>query len=133
MATKAIARPIIVQMPRRAPGRLRRAGRRVAHLARRARHSRHAPSVSTVAIILGGVAAGWAQQKGYLSKLPQLGGSTAITLTATGYVVSKYVKNRAVKAGGYALMAAGAFAFGKEQAGGAHGLDEHDEFGESAV
>ena len=130
MATKALSRPVIIQMPRRSSGRLRRAGRRVRHLASRARHSKHAPGINTIGILLGGVAAGWAEQKGYLKKLPQIGGSAAITLVAAGYVASKYGKHRALKAAGIAIMAAGAFDFGRVQAGGTSGLDETSEFDE---
>ena len=81
-------------------------------------------------LLLGGVAAGWAKQKGYFNKLPQVGGSAAFTLAALGYGLSKYGKHKFLKAGGYALLAVGAFDFGKVQAGGTSGLDEHDEFGE---
>lgn len=133
MATKALSRPVIIQMPRRAPGRLRRAGRRARHLIHRARGSKHAPGIAPIGILLGGVAAGWAEQKGYLKKLPQIGGSAAITMVAAGYVAYKYGKHRALKAAGIAIMAAGAFDFGKVQAGGTSGLDEHSEFGEHNV
>ena len=83
-----------------------------------------------MALILGGAAGGWAEQKGYLKKLPQIGGSAAVSLVIVGYLAHKYGRHRALKGAGAALMAAGAFDFGRVQAGGTSGLDEHDEFGE---
>lgn len=119
--------------PRRS-GRLRRGARRAGHLARRgAHHARRGIShvgVAPIGILLGAVAAGWAEQKGYLAKLPKIGNSGAITLVVAGYVTQRFLKNRMAKSAGYAMMAAGGFGFGKEQAGGTSGLDEHSEFGE---
>ena len=85
-----------------------------------------------MALLLGGVAAGWVEQKGYLKKLPQLGGSAAISTVIVGYGVQRFLgpKHRAFKAAGLALMVAGAFDFGRVQAGGTSGLDETSEFDE---
>jgi hypothetical protein len=84
-------------------------------------------------LLLGGAAAGWAEQKGYFKKLPQVGGSAAISLVIAGYATQRFLggKHRAFKAAGLAMMVAGAFDFGRVQAGGTSGLDEHGEFGET--
>ena len=116
-------------MPRRS-GRIRRAGRRALGFARRVRHHRHAPSVSSVALILGAVALGYAQQKGHLTKLPNVGGSVGVSLVVGGYLATKYGNHRFLKTVGTAAMAVGGFSFGRVQAGGTDGLDEVDAFDE---
>lgn len=88
--------------------------------------------VAPLGLLLGGAAAGWAEGKGYMKKLPQIGGSAAVTMVIAGYGVQRFLggKHRALKAAGYAMMAIGAFDFGKVQAGGTSGLDETSEFDE---
>lgn len=133
MATRALARqPIVIAMPRRRGGRIRRAGRRAGHFARRAgRHVRsHAGVYAPVSLILGGVAVGWLLQKGYLKKVPNIGGSAAFTLTALGFAALKWGRHRMLKVGGTVALIAGAVGFGREQAGGTSGLDELTEFDE---
>lgn len=83
-----------------------------------------------MALLLGGAALGWAEQKGHLKRLPQVGGSAAVSLAGAGYVAVKYGKHKAIKALGYAALVAGSFDFGRVQAGGTSGLDEQNEFGE---
>lgn len=129
-STALARRPTIIVMPRRRFGRIRRAGRRAVGFARRVRHSRHAPSVSSVALVLGAVALGYAQQKGHLAKLPKVAGSVGASLVVAGYIATKYGNHRFLKTVGTAAMAVGGFGFGRVQAGGTDGLDEVDQFDE---
>jgi hypothetical protein len=135
MATRAIARPIIVQMPRRSRGRIRRAGRRALHGVRRAgRHVRaHAGIYAPVSLIIGAVGIGYLLQKGYLKKVPQIGGSASFTLTALGFAALKWGRGRMFKIAGVVALIAGGVGFGREQAGGTSGLDETDELDERHV
>lgn len=69
-------------------------------------------------IALGGAVVGWAGAKGYLAKLPQIGGSRMTSLGIAGWIAMRFFKNRYVKAAGLAAVATAAFDFGRVQGGG---------------
>lgn len=127
----ALARPVIVQVPR-APGRARRAARRVGagvrHVARRSYHGGK-KALPTMGIALGGLVAGYASGKGYLDKLPKIGGSSVVTLGIAGYAATRFLKNKFAREAGLACLAAAAFDFGKVQAGGTSGFDDMGDAG----
>ena len=123
--TAMIPRPVVIQLPRRGGGRIRRAARRAGGFARRRVH--HVKrAVPTVAMALGGAAAGFAMQKGEFDKLPQIGGSRAITMALVGWGATRFIRNSTVRTAGLALLTAAAFDWGRVQGGGASGLDEND-------
>lgn len=133
--TRSISRPIIVAMPRRA-GRVRRAGRRAGRVARRVGH--HARSAApTGGILLAAAALGYGKQKGYLKKLPVIGGSPNLTLGIAGYLARRYSGNAHIKNAGLAAMIVSAYSFGNQQAGGTAGEEgeEGDDgaFGDDAA
>lgn len=126
MAKTALAhRPqIVVALPPRR-GRVRRAARRAGAVVVRAarRAAPHAKrSLPTVGVTLGAAVVGWLDAKGYLDKLPQIGGSKTITLMLAGYAATRFIKNRHVRDAGLAALAAGAFDFGRVQGGGTSGF-----------
>lgn len=130
------ARPsVIVMAPPRRGGRIRRAasrGLRAAHRGARrgARHSlSHLPMAG---VALGGVVAGYLKGRGFLDKLPVIGGSPMVTLGLAGWAVARYVPNRHAKLAGVAMLATAAFDFGRNQAGGTSGLEEGP-FGEEVL
>src|SRR5262252_1309194 len=93
--------PVIVVQPPRAPARRRiaHAFRRAApHARRAAHHAKRALPVAGVAI--GAVAMGYAQSKGLLDKLPQIGGSKVLTLGAIGYAATRFSKNHMIRNAG---------------------------------
>lgn len=115
--------PIIVALPvPRRSGRLRRAGTRVVRVARRAgRHAKgHLPMMG---VAIGGIVAGYAQGKGFLDRLPQIGGSKVLTLGLAGWAAMRYSKTPAIRTAGLAALAAAAFDFGRVQAGGTSGFE----------
>lgn len=119
--TRFAPRPVIVTMPR-PRGRIRRAASRAVHVARRGgRHAKRA--LPTVGIAVGGLVVGYMDGKGWLDKLPQIGGSKVITLGLAGYVATRFSKNQMIRQAGMAALAAAAFDFGKVQAGGTSGFD----------
>jgi len=119
--TRFAPRPVIVTMPR-PRGRIRRAAGRVVHVARRGgRHAKRA--LPTVGIAVGGLVVGYMDGKGWLDKLPQIGGSKVITLGLAGYVATRFSRNQMIRQAGMAALAAAAFDFGKVQAGGTSGFD----------
>lgn len=69
-------------------------------------------------VALGGAAVGWAGAKGYLSKLPAIGGSRMTTLGLLGFAAMKWAKGRTLRAAGLAALAAASFDFGRTQGGG---------------
>jgi hypothetical protein len=117
--TRFQPRPIIVQMPRRS-GRLRRAGARVVHVARRggrglARAGRRA--LPTVSVGVGALVVGYIDGKGMLDKLPAIGGSRMVTIGIAGYLATRFVRHPSVRAAGLAALAAAAYDYGRKQAG----------------
>jgi len=115
--TRFAPRPIIVRMPSRA----RRAGARVVHVARRggralARGGRRA--LPTFAVGFGGLAVGYLDGKGFLDKLPSIGGSKMVTIGLAGYLATRFVRHPQIRAAGLAALAAAAYDYGRKQAGG---------------
>lgn len=110
---------------RRAGGVARRAGRRVAH------HSKaHVPAVS---MALGGAIVGYLKSKGFLDKLPKLGGSNMVTLGVVGYAATRFIKNPTARAAGLAALTVAAFDFGQQQGGAPSGLDTEGDGAEGFV
>lgn len=68
-----------------------------------------------VPIALGGAVVGYAGGKGWLSKLPSIGGSRMFTLGIAGWAAMKFSRNRYIKAAGLAAVGAAAFHFGLQQ------------------
>lgn len=115
--------PVIVLPSPRRSGRGRRvaraAGRGVRHVARHGK--RELPAVS---VMLGAAVVGYLQGKGFMDKLPQIGGSKVLTLGLAGYAAQRFIKNQHVRTAGIAAMAAAAFDFGRVQAGGVSGFED---------
>lgn len=115
--------PVIVM---RAPARRRigAAVRRGAGYVRRhgGRHARAALPIAGVAV--GAVVMGYAQSKGLLDKLPQIGGSRVLTLGLVGYAATRFSKNPAIRQAGLAALAAAAFDFGRVQGGSTSGFED---------
>lgn len=127
--TRFAPRPVIITMPRRSGGRIRRAASRVGHVARRGaravgRHARR--SVAPISIVAGGLAVGYADGKGYLDKLPPIAGSRMVTLGIAGFALVRYVRNPMFKAAGYAMLGAASYAVGNAQAKGGTSGDGGD-------
>ena len=128
MAKFLARRPQVIVM--KAPSRARRFARRAApHVRRVGRHA--VRSLPTVGIAVGALAVGYAQGKGMLDKLPQIGGSKVITLGLAGYLATRFVRNPMIKQAGLAALAAAAFDLGRTQATGTSGLD--DTFGDGGA
>lgn len=125
--SRALARRsnvIVVSAPRR--GRIRRAaravGRGVRHVARN-RGGRKQLPVMGLGIMSAVV--GWATAKGYLDKLPPIGGSRPVTLGIAGFLAQRYSRNHWVQEAGVAAVVAAAFDLGKVQGGGVSGMEDH--------
>ena len=73
---------------------------------------------------LTSAAVGYIQGKGYLDKLPQIGGSRVVTLGLAGWAATRFIKNPTVRTAGLCAMVAAAFDFGRVQAGGTSGFEE---------
>lgn len=121
--TKTVSRPLVIYSPpRRRFGRIRRAASRAApHVRRFGRSAKR--ETGSIGLAVGGLLVGYADGKGYLDKLPKIGGSKVITLAAIGYVASRYSKTPLIRRAGVAALVAAAFDFGKVQAGGTSGFD----------
>lgn len=78
----------------------------------------------TVPIAIGGAGVGWLGAKGYLAKLPAIGGSRMTTLGLAGWAAMRFTRNKWLKAAGLAAVATAAFDFGRVQGGGAALLGE---------
>ena len=77
-----------------------------------------------IGLALGGALVGYAEGKGFLKRLPQIGGSPALTVALAGYVATRFIRNPTVRMAGLAAVVAGAFDFGKVHGGGISGFDE---------
>lgn len=87
------------------------------------RHSggHRSPQFSTamaIPAIVGSAAVGWIGAKGYLAKLPEIGGSRMNTLAIVGYGLMKFTKHPGIRAAGFGALCVGAFNFGRLQGGG---------------
>jgi hypothetical protein len=92
------------------------------------------PHLPVVGYALTGAAVGYAESKGYLKRLPQIGGSPALTLALAGYALTRFTKNPWFRQAGVAAIIVGGFDFGRQQgSGGVSGLEvggaEHGGFG----
>lgn len=107
-------RVVVVSAPRRS-GRIRRAGRAVARGARRVgSHAKRA--LPTTAVIIGGLAVGYADGAGFLDRLPAIQGSRDVTLGLLGYAATRMSKNPHVRGAGLAAIGFAAVALGRTQA-----------------
>jgi hypothetical protein len=75
-------------------------------------------------VALGALVVGYLQGKGFLDKLPQIGGSKVITLGVAGYAATRFMKNPHLRNAGLAALAAAAFDFGRVQGGATSGFDD---------
>jgi hypothetical protein len=66
---------------------------------------------------------GYGESKGWLKKLPQIGGSPAVTLGLAGWAATKFSRNPTVRSAGLAALVAAAFDFGRVQGGGKTALE----------
>lgn len=120
--TRFAPRPVIVTMPR-PRGRIRRAASRVVHHVRRGGH--HAKrALPTMGVAVGALVVGYAQGKGFLDRLPQIGGSKVLTLGLAGYAATRFSRMPALRQAGLAALAAACFDFGRVQAGGTSGFED---------
>lgn len=120
--TRFAPRPVVITMPR-PRGRIRRAASRVVHHVRRGGH--HAKrALPTVSIALTAAALGYAQSKGLLDKLPQIGGSKVISLGLFGYAATRFLRHPIARQAGMAALTVAAFDFGRVQAGGTSGFED---------
>lgn len=131
---------IVLPAPKRR-GRLTRRARVGAVARRVGRRARGAAREGAVpmATIIGAAALGWAQAKGYLNKIPTIGGSRAVTLAIAGYALTRLTSNPTARTLGKSAMLIGAFDFGAKQGGGKSSLEgdvdgdlEGDDFGADA-
>lgn len=137
VATRAAPTQIVVTQPRRAVSRrrqtvavARRVGRRAAGAAR--------ANALPIGVLLGAAGIGWAQAKGYLNKIPTIGGSRATTLAIAGFALTRLTSNKTARQLGSTAMIIGAFDFGSKQGGGKSALEGDDdmsggEFGDDDI
>lgn len=114
---------IIVMSPPRRGGQARRVVRAVGRGVRRGARA-GARTLPTTGVAIGALIVGYLQGKGFLEKLPQIGGSRVLTLGIAGYAVTRFVKNPSIRQAGLAALAAAAFDFGRVQGGGTSGFDD---------
>lgn len=114
---------VIVMSPPRRGGKVRRAASHVGRHVRRHGKSVARAGAHAVPIALAGAVVGWLDGKGYLDKLPVIGGSKAVTLGIAGYAATRFVRNQHVRNAGLATLAAAAFDFGRQHGGGVSGFD----------
>lgn len=114
--TRFAPRPIIVNVPRR--GRVRRAAGRAVHHVRRGGRAvgRGARKFPTIPVAIGGLVFGYADGKGFLDKLPPIGGSRMNTIALAGWGLTRFSRNPSLRAAGLAALGAAMFAIGKAQA-----------------
>ncbi len=124
--TAMIPRPtVVIAIPRRR-GRIRRAGRavgrRVRHYSRRA--AGHA--VKALPSFVGGAAIGYGMSKGWLDKLPVIGGSKVVSLGIAGWLATRWSRNQYIRTAGFAAMTVAGYDWGRVQGGGTSGIDPND-------
>lgn len=90
-----------------------------------------------MATLAGSAALGYAQAKGYLNKIPTIGGSRALTLAIAGYALTKLTNNPTARSLGSTAMVVGAFDWGSKQGGGKSALEgddlDGDDFGDDDI
>lgn len=79
-------------------------------------------------MMLGAAGLGYAQAKGFLNKIPTIGGSRALTIGVAGYAVTRLTSNPTARMVGKVAMLVGAFDFGSKQGGGKSALEGDDEW-----
>jgi hypothetical protein len=89
---------------------------------RRAVHAARAAG-PTGAMVLGALALGYGQSKGWLNKLPTVGGSRSLTIGLAGYAVTRLVRNPTARMVGTVAVIVGAFDYGRIQGGGKSSLE----------
>jgi len=122
---KAATRAIVVQMPRRrsaARRYARKAGRKTRRVAR-AGYGYAKAGAAPFGVLLASGAVGYAQAKGFLNKIPTVGGSRALTMGIAGYVLTRLSSNKTARTVGNVAMIIGAFDFGSKQGGGKSALE----------
>jgi len=77
--------------------------------------------VPALSLALGAAGMGFAEAKGMLSFLPTIGGSRTLSLALAGYAATRLVRSPMIRAAGYAMLAVGAYDFGRKQGGGVSG------------
>lgn len=117
--TRFQPRPIIVNIPKRR-GRVRRAARAVAHHGRRLGR-RAVGQLPALGLGIAAAGVGYADASGWFDIIPKIGGKKALGVGIAGYALTRLTSNRWVRLGGYAMLMAGAYDFGKVQGGGASG------------
>ena len=75
-------------------------------------------------LTVGGLAVGYLNQKGFLAKLPAIGGSRMISVGLAGYALTRFSKNPTIRMAGVAALVVAAADFGRVQGGGTSGIDE---------
>jgi hypothetical protein len=116
-------------MPSR-PARRSVARRRVTVIAKRAgRRARRVVREGAVptSMLLGSAGLGYAQAKGWLNKIPTIGGSRALSIGVAGYAVTRLTTNPTARMVGKVAMLVGAFDFGSKQGGGKSALEGDDD------
>lgn len=79
-------------------------------------------------MLLGSAGLGYAQAKGWLNKIPTIGGSRALSIGVAGYAVTRLTSNPTARMVGRVAMLVGAFDFGSKQGGGKSSLEGDDEW-----
>lgn len=114
------AAPIIVVGGPRGGGKRRSGGGKRRSSKRRGHRVGHPQFTTAMAIpaVIGSAVVGWVGAKGYLAKLPEIGGSRMTTLAIAGYALMRFVKHNGIRAAGFGALCVGAFNFGRLQGGG---------------
>jgi hypothetical protein len=136
--TAAAPRTSVIVVPAaKSRGKISRRRRVAGALVRRgARRARRAVREGAVPLgtLLGAAGLGYAQAKGYLNKIPTIGGSRALTIAIAGYAVTRLTTNPTARSVGKTAMLIGAFDWGSKQGGGKSNLEgddlEGDDFGD---
>lgn len=79
-----------------------------------------------MATLIGAMALGYGQARGFLNKIPTIGGSRALTIAIAGYAVTRLTSNPTMRSVGRTAMVIGAFDFGSKQGGGKSSLEGDD-------
>jgi hypothetical protein len=112
---------------------VRRAATRAVAGARRGARRHGKAALPLMGLTVGGLAVGYLNQKGFLNKLPTIGGSRMMTLGLAGYAATRFTRNSTIRMAGLAALVVAAADFGRVQGGGTSGLDEAgDDAGDDA-
>jgi hypothetical protein len=75
---------------------------------------------------MASAAVGYAQAKGFLNRIPTIGGSRALSIGVAGYALTRLTRNQTARMVGNVAMLIGAFDFGSKQGGGKSALEGDD-------